>query len=209
MAETEGVVKYRLDFEQGEAPEPALIDSVNSWRRILHQLALVGSDPNRYGGLGFGNVSRRVHVGEPAFVISGTQTGHLSELHPEHYCLVSDCDAQSNTVVARGTIRPSSEALTHGALYDADPSIQCVLHAHSPDIWNQARRLGLPTTRQDIEYGTPAMAAEVGSLAARPEAQRLGVLAMAGHQDGVLAFGGDEEQAGLALVAVLAWSYRA
>ena len=208
MAESEGVVKYRLDFQQAEAPEPALIDSVNSWRRILYQLALVGSDPNRYGGLGFGNVSRRVRAFEPTFVISGTQTGHLSVLRSEHYCFVSDCDSDRNTVVGRGPIRPSSEALTHGALYDGDSSIQCVLHAHSPDIWSQAQRLGLPSTRQDIEYGTPAMAAEVRSLVAVPEAKRLGVIAMAGHQDGVLAFGGTEDQAGLALVAVLAWSYR-
>ncbi len=140
MAETEGVIKYRLDFTRGPASPRSLIDSINAWRRILYQLELVGSDPNRYGGLGFGNVSRRVRAGEPAFVISGTQTGHLPALGPAHYCLVSHCDPHCNAVTAQGPIRPSSEALTHGALYDADPGIQCVLHVHSPDIWNQAQR---------------------------------------------------------------------
>ena len=208
MAETEGVVKYQLDFSVGPAPEASLLLGVNAWRRLLYQLALVGSDPRRYGGLGFGNVSRRVRSGEAVFVVSGTQTGHLAVLRPEHYCLVNACEPGRNTIAAMGPIKPSSEALTHGAVYDAAPSVQCVLHVHSPDIWANTQRLGLPATRQNIEYGTPAMAEEVRELVANAAVNRPRVIAMAGHQDGVLAFGESEDSAGLALVEVLARAYR-
>lgn len=209
MAEREGVVRYRLDYQPGTPPDWHVIDPVNAWRRVLHHLELVGGGlAGRYGGLGFGNVSARLPEGGGSFAVSGTQTGHIQELGAQHYCVVIRCDAEHNTIVARGPIRPSSEALTHGALYDADPAIQCVLHVHSPDIWERADVLDLPSTRQNVEYGTPEMAVEVGTLVSEAARRGVPVIAMAGHQDGVLAFGRTADEAGLAVVRILALSYR-
>ena len=202
MAETEGVIKYRLEFRQAPAPAAGLIGEINGWRDVLHRLGLLGQEPGRYAGLGFGNVSLRLADGS-GFVISGTQTGHLGRLGAQHYCLVTRCEPEHNRIIAQGPVRPSSEALTHGALYAADPQIRCVLHAHSPDIWTLRDRLGLAATGAEVPYGTPAMAIQVQELLRGPAA-RQGIFAMAGHEDGVVAFGPDPEAAGGVLVSYLA-----
>jgi hypothetical protein len=60
--------------------------------------------------------------------------------------------------------------------------------------------LGLPRTAAEAGYGTPAMAEEVTRLWRERARRRTGVLVMGGHEDGVIAFGGNTEQAGLALL---------
>ncbi len=197
--EREGVVKYRLDFRSGPAPRWAGYPRLESWRRVLFYLRLVGKDPGRYGGLSYGNLSQRFGSG---FVISATQTGGMALLAPDHYCLVERADIEANRVVARGVHPPSSEALTHGAVYQAAPRAQVVMHGHCPDIWRHAERLGLPKTPPGAAYGTPALATAVRRLVETlPVAA---VLVMAGHPDGVLAYGASPEQAGRLLVTTLA-----
>ena len=200
--EREGVVRYRLDFESGPAPVAADIAALDAWRHVLFRLGLIGgNDPERYHGLGFGNVSRRLPGSDLRFVISGTQTGHLPHAGANHYCTVTHCDPAANRVVAEGPVKPSSEALTHGAVYVADPAAGCVLHAHTPLIWRRARALGLPATPADVPYGTPTMAEAVAVLCQRHPGE---VFVMRGHEDGVIAYGHDEAEAGQRLVTALA-----
>lgn len=202
-AEREGVVRYRLDYRAGPAPGAADVAALDAWRHVLFRLGLVGgNDPRRYHGLGFGNVSCRKGQGGP-FVISGTQTGHIAHAGPGLYCQVTACDPSTNYIAARGPVKPSSEALTHGAVYQADPSVHCVLHTHHPLIWRYAGALGLPATPVDVPYGTPEMAESVATLC-RGEAAAGGLFVMAGHEDGVVSFGHDEQQAGTRMVAALA-----
>jgi hypothetical protein len=33
---------------------------LNAWRKIMYMTALIGQDPARYGGYGFGNISCRL-----------------------------------------------------------------------------------------------------------------------------------------------------
>jgi len=74
----EGVIKFHLDFREGPAPAERLLLELNAWRARFLELGLIGQDPERYEGYGFGNLSRRLPgQGENAFLISGTQTGHL------------------------------------------------------------------------------------------------------------------------------------
>ena len=65
--EREGVIKYRLEHRAGPL-EPRLYGDLacqlNAWRELLALTGLVGQDPQRYGGAGFGNVSAR--VGRPS-----------------------------------------------------------------------------------------------------------------------------------------------
>ncbi len=198
-ADREGVVKYQLDFRPGPAPRWPGYSGLEAWRRVLFRLRLIGKDPERYGGLSYGNLSQRFGSG---FVISATQTGALALLAPAHYCLVERVDIEANRVVARGVRPPSSEALTHGAVYQAAPGVQVVMHGHCPDIWRHARRLGLPKTPPGAAYGTPALAAAVRRLVQTlPVAA---ILVMGGHPDGVLAYGPSPEQAGQLLVTTLA-----
>lgn len=199
----EGVTKFDLRFNRGAPPPTSWIDALNAWRTRLHELKLIGQDPERYGGVGFGNVSGRVPAGvRGLFLVSGTQTGHLPVLGAQHYSVVTRADVAANRLEAEGPVAPSSESLTHAMLYALDPRMGCVLHVHSPEIWRVADRLGLPATPADVAYGTPAMAEAVGQLH-RAGRLRGGVFVMVGHEDGVVAFGDSAEVAGRALVSIL------
>lgn len=195
----EGVVKYCLEFAPAPAPDWACLAKLDAWRTLLFRLGLTGHDPQRYGGLAYGNVSVRLEGRR--FLVSGTQTGAIPQLAAEHYCRVLGFDTGQNRIVAEGVIHPSSEALTHAAVYRASEAIRCVLHVHAPELWRQAARLGLPVTHPAIAYGTPAMALEVEALLRDPEAR---VLVMGGHLDGIIAVGASVEDAALPLLSALA-----
>lgn len=200
MAEQEGVIKYRLDFQPADAPcDSAAFRSLRAWRAVLHRLALVGQQPDRYLGYGYGNVSLRA---QPGFIISGTQTGAPEQLPPDGYAHVRGCNVSANHIEAYGVVKPSSEALTHGAVYAVDPEIGCVLHVHSPELWTHAQ--AYPATAADVPYGTPAMAQAVSALYESTPLPELGLFTMRGHEDGVVAFGRTPEHAGTRLVAALA-----
>lgn len=202
----EGVIKFDLDYAAAPALPAATLAALNSWRQILFLLRLIGQDPQRYEGLGFGNLSQRLmsntDPAATAFVISGTQTGGLPVLQPDHYSCVLACDPEQNHVVARGPVKPSSECLTHATLYGLDTNIHCVMHVHSPEIWRNANALALFLTDPAVAYGTPAMAREVRRV--YPRVARHGIFAMGGHTDGVVAFGNSVAQAGQRLVDSLA-----
>ena len=209
MSKQEGVIKFQLDF----TPAPPLpaheLAVINHWRALLYQHKLIGQDPARYGGYGYGNLSVRLapYDAPPAlrrFIISGSQTGDLAELGPEHYTVVTECHPAENRLVATGPIRPSSESLTHGAVYALDPAIRVVLHAHSPEIWHAASALAIPTTDATVAYGTPAMATEVARLYATTDLAQRRIFSMGGHEDGIVSFGETAEVAGQVLLDALA-----
>jgi ribulose-5-phosphate 4-epimerase/fuculose-1-phosphate aldolase len=204
----EGVIKFKLDFSMAGPVDLQPLAELNQWRTILWQQALIGQDPARYEGYGFGNVSQRIGDddavrGKRCFVISGTQTGHLPELDNTHYTLVRTYDAASNAVSATGPIKPSSESLTHGMIYDLDNAIRIVLHVHSPDIWLAADSLGIPVTDSAVPYGTPQMAAEVQRLFKETDVYEQKIFSMGGHEDGVVSFGTTAEEAGEILLRTL------
>jgi len=207
--EQEGAIKFTLDFQTAPALPATTLAVLNGWRRVLFLLRLIGQDPQRYGGLGYGNLSQRLapesDLAAGGFVISGTQTGGLPVLQPDHYSRVLLCDAVHNHVIARGPVKPSSECLTHGTLYSLDTTTRCVMHVHSPEIWRLAGELVIPLTDSTVAYGTPEMAAEVQRI--YPVSAQCGVFAMGGHQDGVVAFGDSADQAGQRLLHVLTQAF--
>lgn len=201
----EGVIKFRLDFQKGPIPTASLLGELNAWRSIFRDLGLLGQDPERYEGYGFGNLSRRLPgQGGEAFLISGTQTGHLSELQPADYATVHHCDPAANQLCASGQIKPSSEALSHGCLYLSDPRIDWIMHLHSPAIFNHGQQLRLPCTDPAAAYGTPEMAAEIQRLAKVHKERCPNLLVMSGHLDGILAYGSDAAETGSLVVTTLA-----
>ena len=199
-AAREGVIKFALAFRPGPPPPAAMLLELESWRDIFRRLGLLGQIPGRYDGLGFGNLSRRARG--DGFIISGTQTGGLARLTPAHYVTVTACDPLRDRIEAEGAVHPSSEALSHGVLYQADPRIDWVMHLHSPEIFGACSRLHLPVTDPQAPYGTPAMAAEIRRVA--PAAGWPGLLAMGGHEDGILAFGATAPETGSLVVRTLA-----
>ncbi len=186
----EGVIQYRLDFSAQALPAEVDLVALDACRSRLFSLGLIGQDDQRYAGLGYGNVSQRVALAEnrDAFMITGSQTGHLPVLSRDGYALVTACEPMNNYLRAEGGIKPSSEAMTHAVVYQYLPEIQAVIHVHWPELWQNAPDQGIPVTARNIPYGTPQMATAVQAIlaAGKPGA---GALAMLGHEDGILFWG--------------------
>ena len=123
--------------------------------------------------------------------------------------MVNGYDYGANRVRSHGRVMPSSESMTHAAAYDASPLVRCVLHAHSPVLWKRRHSLGLPETDPSIPYGTPGMAAEVGRLYRETVLPERQILAMGGHEDGIVVLGRSPEDAGGVLLRWLARAYAA
>ena len=214
MATREGVIQFRADHASQElAAELAGVAArLGAWRRILRGLGVLGQDPGRYGGYGFGNVSARVPPfptppGRRRFLVSGTQTSGKAEATLADFALVERYDFAANRVESRGSALPSSEALTHGALYDLSSEVRAVFHVHAPELWRRAAELDLPTTSPNLREGTAELATEIRRLRPAWVLAASGVVAMGGHEDGVIAFGKSEEEAGQRLVTALARAY--
>lgn len=194
MTESEGVIKFSLQHEFAMLAEFDVSD-LNVWRTRLAGLGLIGVDKNRYGGLGFGNLSVRSAAG---FVITGSQTGLKNTLVLADYAEVFASDPELNLVCSRGETQPSSESMTHAILYAANPDVDAVFHVHSPRLWAQ---LDLPSTDSAIAYGTPEMGKAVQEL---NEIQRnAGLFRMGGHKDGIVSFGLTAQIAGNLILQAL------
>ena len=187
----EGYTKYECDWRQAPALPAATVAELNTWRNRLHEQGLIGYYPEH--GVGFGNVS--IREGESgAFIISGTQTGHIEATDERHYARVIRCDIEANHVLCEGPVQASSEALTHAAIYALDPAIRAVVHVHDADLWNDLIDR-VPTTAREVSYGTPEMALEFRRLYAETEFGKQGVAIMGGHEEGIVSFGEDIGQA--------------
>lgn len=209
MSTDEGVIKFQLDYTPAAPLPMEELVEINAWRKLLFMTKLIGRDPARYGGYGFGNISCRIGneeapVNARLFVVTGTQTGHIDPLTAEHYTTVTAYYPARNLLVGRGPVRPSSESLTHGTVYDQDPAIRWVMHAHSPALWRHAGELDLPLTGVDVPYGTPEMAAEVERLFRESDVRRRLIFGMGGHEDGIVTFGATAAEAGFVLLGTLA-----
>lgn len=204
MSETEGVIKYQLKHTFEPLKDSFPWREINAWRNILFKLNLIGQNPNRYEGYSFGNISESIT--KTSFIISGTQTGHLSHLTLSDYCLVRHASPKNNHIISSGESKPSSEALTHASVYAQDPQIKAVIHVHCPEIWHNTQALLLPFTNANIAYGTVEMAQSVAQLFKQERFQGYGIFTMLGHQDGVVAFGHSISQAADVLIRQFALS---
>lgn len=208
MVALDGIIKNQLEHNDAPPLGKAILHELNTWRQLVYGLELIGQDPNRYGGYGYGNISMRIppfyaQVNHRAFVITGTQTGDLTTLTPAHYTVVTTYSLERNLLISEGPRKPSSESLTHGTVYDQDPEIRWVIHGHSPEIWRHAAALNVPTTAPDVLYGSPEMAAEVWRIFAETDVRTRGIFVMGGHEDGVVAFGATGEEAAVVLIRTL------
>lgn len=186
----EGVIRYDAsDFRPGPPLPRAEFAVLEGYRRLLHRHRLIGVYED---GLGYGNVSMRrdylrfLAAPRPQFLITGTQTGHLTELTGAHYVRVLDFDLARFRVTAAGPLPASSETVTHAAIYAVNPAVRAVIHGHHRALWQGMLRDGWPATSRWTPYGTAEMAREV-ELCVGSTAQ--GLIVMAGHEEGVIAYG--------------------
>lgn len=200
IPEQEGVIKYRLEHQYADLAADIDVSDINAWRSVFYRLRLIGRITEKYDGLGFGNISRRLAPGRPEFLISGTQTGELASLKKQDFALITAASPHSNYIRSFGLSQPSSEALTHAGVYLQNPSINAVIHVHCPELWRHGSRLNLACTAADVPYGTPEMAGAVADLFASGRLQTRGLFSMLGHEDGIVAFGATMPEAASLLI---------
>ncbi|MDB5308688.1 MAG: class aldolase/adducin family protein [Gemmataceae bacterium] len=191
MTGENGYIQFRCDWEPADPPAGAVVAALIAWRDRLYQLGLIGVYPD---GIGFGNISARGSTGA-TFVISGTATGGLPRLGPEHFAEVTAFDFAANSLHCRGPVRASSESLSHAAVYASDPTAGVVIHVHHLGMWDQLRDR-IPTTCPRAEAGTPEMAWAIEKLLGQPAVRERGVFVMGGHHEGLMAFGRTPDEAG-------------
>lgn len=194
----DGYIKYTSTRRDGRVPPSAALDALNRARTALFDLGLIGVYDN---GVGYGNLSIRFND-DDQFVITASATGAQRILQVEQFCLVESFSIQNNHVQSVGPLPASSESMTHGAIYAAHSGVHCVIHVHSRIVFDHLLQTGAPATPADVHYGTPAMAHTVAQLVTRhPHLPT--VFAMAGHDEGVVAYGGDTASTLDALRALL------
>lgn len=189
----EGVTRYEIDHERTPGPTGPLVEALLVARAAMFERGWIGRDAARYGGVGYGNAS--VRLSSNAFVITATQTGHIAALGPDDVTVVVSVDHHANRVRCVGPRPASSEAMTHAAVYAAAPTVGCVLHAHIPTPHWMRSLCVLPATHPWVDYGTPAMADEVGRVFAQTDSLARGIFAMGGHEGGLVTFGATPSQA--------------
>jgi len=183
-------IKFSCECVSGEIALFSGLAELNAYRRKLLDLRLIGVDPK---GIGFGNLSVRDGATKN-FYITGSATGGIHELTLANCAKVVACDFARNQLRYEGSAIPSSESLTHAAIYESDATAGAVVHCHCSKLWaallNEA-----PTTSKAAEYGTPEMAYEIMQLFRRTNAQSRKIVVMTGHEGGILTFGKDLEEA--------------
>ena len=198
MVMDEGVIKYHChwikeDSVGRDVANPRLhqpLTDLMKKRDLMRFLGLIGVYEN---GIGFGNVSQRINNSNQ-FIISGTQTAHFPTLKPENYTVVTDFNIEENSLTCWGPVKAASESLTHAAIYNYQPKIMGIIHIHNYQLW-QELMFKVPTSNPDVPYGTPQMAKEMFRLFDEDNLGVEKILVMAGHQDGIISFGKDLDEA--------------
>lgn len=198
MSEKEGVVKYNLEFIEEKLDIQKEYLELESLRKELFSLGLIGAYED---GIGFGNVSIKYKNSE-AFIITSTQTGHKKKLGLEDYSKVKSIDFENFKTVACGETKPSSESITHGAIYNLDKNINAVIHIHNEKLWRFMLNEGYLSTN-DTPYGTVQMVEDVISMYNNIEPLENNLFVMKGHFEGIVCFGRNIKEAKLKLFSLI------
>jgi L-ribulose-5-phosphate 4-epimerase len=183
-------IKFSCERVAAEITSFGGLAELNAYRRKLLDLRLIGVDPN---GIGFGNLSVRDGATDK-FYITGSATGGIRELALADCAKVVACDFERNRVRYKGPATPSSESLTHAAIYASDAGAGAVIHCHDLKLWATALNQA-PTTSKTAEYGTSELANEIMELFTCTDVQSRKIVVMAGHEGGIVTFGKDLEEA--------------
>ena len=193
----EGYIKFDCEWEKTKPLHFSKIEKLNSWREQLYDVNFLGVYPD---GIGFGNVSQRSD--EDKFIISGSKTGRFKKLNKTHYAEVLDFDIKKNWVKCKGASIASSESMSHAVIYQHYPHVNAVFHVHHLKLWEKLL-WEIPTTPESAPYGSPEMANEIIQLFKNTDVLKTKLFAMAGHQEGLFAFGENLDEAGNVLLNLI------
>lgn len=184
------IVKFTYERTRAGLASFKEFGDLNACRRSLVELRLMGVDSN---GVSFGNLSVRDDK-TANFYITGSGTGGISDLTPADCTKVVAYDFERNSVKYEGVGIPSSESLTHAAIYESATMIGAVIHCHDLTLWLMLLDR-VSTSSKAVAYGTPEMAFEIMRLFKAGDVQGRKILIMGGHEGGVVTFGRDLEEA--------------
>ncbi len=187
----EGYIKFNINWEQKENNFPYDILDLMEWRDKMHEMKLIGHYEEH--NVGFGNISERFDNSKK-FIISATQTGDIYPIEEKHFTTVTDYNIEENTVWCKGPLKASSESMTHAAIYECDKGIRAIIHIHHLGMWKELLN-EIPTSGANVPYGTPEMANEIKRLFKEENLGHKKVMAMAGHDEGIIAFGANLDEA--------------
>lgn len=181
----DGVIKYLSQRTAGSIAPSEQLEQLDKARTTLFELGLIGAYAN---GVGYGNLSLRTQGDQ--FLITGSATGAMRQLRTDQFCLVESFSIEHNSVRTRGALDASSESMTHGSIYATNPAVRCVMHVHSRQLFDALLDQNALHTSPDLAYGTPVMAQAVAQLVASQPGLPV-LFVMAGHDEGVVAYGAD------------------
>lgn len=184
----EGYIKFECHFNKTKPILKSKINELNLYRQKLYDINLIGAYPNK---VGFGNISIKDNN---KIIISGSTTGNFKKLNEEHYSVVEKYDIHKNKLFCKGSIKASSESMTHAAIYECDKNINAVIHIHSLKMWNKYLDK-LPTTSINATYGTPEIAFEIQRLFHQTDFKDKKIAILGGHKEGIIAFGKNLKEA--------------
>ena len=196
MKDQNGYIKFKYEWEKKHFTFPReQFERANYWRQKFYEMNLIGVYDD---GIGFGNISIRMDQTNN-FIITGSATGRCKNLNKMHYSMVDYFDIEDNFVKCTGEIKASSESLTHAAVYMEAPSINAIVHTHNKAMWDYYKDKK-PTTSPNAPFGTPEIANEIRELIKKPGVIKDKLIVMGGHEEGLITFGKDVEEAGNALL---------
>jgi len=194
----DGVIKFNVEHEYTGAPIFDAFEQLEALRTRLFTLGLIGETPD---GIGYGNVSHRFN-NDASFFITATQTGKQPSLTQDEYTFIERCAFDSFTVFSKGNLKPSSESLSHAMIYEVHPDIGAVIHVHSSALWQMMIDTNALATT--AKYGTTGMVHEIASLYQSRNPFEHNAFVMKGHEDGIITFGKNIEEAELRLYHIIA-----
>ncbi len=183
MADSEGIIKYHCHWQKGEPLPVEACAGLLAGRQQLAVQRYIGVDDQ---GIGYGNISQRWQSSSQ-FLITGSQTGSLPQLTPAHLSLVTDVDIGHNELHCQGPVKASSEAMSHGIIYQMRPACDCVIHIHDRRLWERYMSKW-PTTPPEASYGSVALAQALKALLQVPS-EPFQMIVMGGHEPGLLIYG--------------------
>jgi methylthioribose-1-phosphate isomerase len=142
-------VKFKTEMIDETIPENSYqLEKLKYWCKVFHDKNLAPP----YEGGSYGNLSYR--TGGNSFIITASSHSLEKSCSNDSFVSVDSVDFQNGIVCAKGSKKPSSEAMVHASIYNERKDIQAIFHGHSSEISLRAKELGIPETKKEEPYGT-------------------------------------------------------
>ena len=119
------IVKFQVEFVSHDVPDDPRVAQLSGWCVRFNETGLT---PIHAEGRSLGNLSFRLRLGEPAFVITASTLPSKQSMSPSDFVTVFDSDLERAVVRAAGVRDPSSESRMHFEIYKRRPDVTAIFH---------------------------------------------------------------------------------